>query len=114
MPGYIYATILPVKLFGLNNFSIRFWSAVAGVVTVIAVYLITKNLIAAGLMALNPWAIFYSRIGFEANLALALFLVGLWLLLGRRWWGYLFWLLAALTYSSSLIFIPLFLLKLEE
>jgi len=113
MPGYIYATILPVKLFGLNNFSIRFWSAVAGVVAVIAVYLITKNLIAAGLMALNPWAIFYSRIGFEANLALALFLVGLWLLLGRRWWGYLFWLLAALTYSSSLIFIPLFLLWLK-
>jgi 4-amino-4-deoxy-L-arabinose transferase-like glycosyltransferase len=108
MPGYIYATILPVKLFGLNDFSIRFWSALAGVVAVAAVYLITRSLIAAGLMAFNPWAIFYSRIAFEANLALALFLIGLWLLLKRRSWGFIFWLLAGLTYSSSLIFIPLF------
>ena len=108
MPGYIYATILPVKLFGLNDFSIRFWSAVAGVAIVAAVYLITGSLLAATLMAFNPWAIFYSRIGFEANLALALFLVGLWLLIKKRWGGYLFWLLSGLTYSSSLIFIPLF------
>ncbi len=113
MPGYIYASILPIKLFGLNDFSIRFWSALAGVVAVIAVYLITQNLLAAGLMAFNPWAIFYSRIAFEANLALALFLVGFWLLLKRRWWGYLFWLLAGLTYSSSLIFIPLFVFWLK-
>ena len=108
MPGYIYATILPVKVFGLNDFSIRFWSAVAGVSAVVAIYLITNNLLATALMAFNPWAIFYSRIGFEANLALALFLVGWWLLLKKRWGGYLFWLLAGLTYSSSLIFIPLF------
>ncbi|MDZ4229359.1 MAG: hypothetical protein U1C50_03860, partial [Patescibacteria group bacterium] len=105
--------ILPVKLFGLNDFSIRFWSAFAGVVAVAAVYLITKSPLAAGLMAFNPWAIFYSRIAFEANLALALFLVGLWLLLKQRWWGYLFWLLAGLSYSSSLIFIPLFVFWLK-
>lgn len=113
MPGYIYGTILPVKLFGLNNFSIRFWSALAGVVSVAMLYLITQNSIAAVLMAFNPWAIFYSRVAFEANLALALFLVGLWILLKRRWWGYLFWLLSAVTYSSSLIFIPVFLLWLK-
>lgn len=113
MPGYIYATTLPVKVFGLNDFSIRFWSALAGVVSVVMIYLITQNQLAAVLMALNPWAIFYSRIAFEANLALALFLVGFWLLLKKRWWGYVFWLLSALTYSSSLIFIPLFLLWLK-
>lgn len=113
MPGYIYATILPVKFFGLNNFSIRFWSAFAGVMSVVTVYFITKSLAAAALMVFNPWAIFYSRIAFEANLALALFLVGLWLLLKRRWWGYVFWLLAGLTYSSSLIFIPLFIFWLK-
>lgn len=110
MPGYIYATILPVKLFGLNNFSIRFWSALAGVISVVMIYLITKNILAAGLMALNPWAIFYSRIAFEANLALALFLTGLWLVINKRVWGTIFWILSILTYSSSLIFIPLFLI----
>lgn len=110
MPGYIYATMLPVKLLGLNEWSIRFWSAFGGVLAVWALYGIGKKLtnervgiIAAFLMALNPWAVFYSRVGFEANLALALFLLGLtW-----RWW---WWLPAMLTYSSSLIFMPLFAL----
>ena len=110
MPGYIYATILPIKLFGLNDFSIRFLSAMAGVVSVAAIYLITRSPIAAGLMAFNPWAIFYSRIAFEANLALALFLMGLWLVLSKRHWGLIFWLLAMFTYSSAIIFIPLFFL----
>jgi len=124
MPLYIYATVIPVKLFGLNDFSIRFWSALAGVVSVIAVYYLTKELIkkpqaallASALMALNPWAIFYSRIGFEANLALAFFLVGLCLInrglkkLSYFISGLLVFLLALLTYSSSLVFIPLFLI----
>lgn len=110
MPLYIYATILPVKFFGLNEFSIRFWSAVAGVISVVAVYLITKNPWAGLFMALNPWAIFYSRIAYEANLALALFLVGLWLLINKKTLGYIFWLLSCLAYSSALIFIPIFFL----
>lgn len=108
MPLYIYATVLPVKLFGLNDFSIRFWSALSGLISVIAIYLITKKPLAALLMALNPWAIFYSRIAYEANFALALFLVGLWLILNKKFWGLIFWLLASLAYSSALIFIPLF------
>ena len=108
MPLYIYATVIPVKLFGLNDFSIRFWSAIAGVVSVVMIYLITKKSFAAFLMALNPWAVFYSRIAYEANLALALFLVGLWLIINKKFWGFVFWLLSCLAYSAALIFIPLF------
>ncbi|MFH2062162.1 MAG: phospholipid carrier-dependent glycosyltransferase, partial [Candidatus Beckwithbacteria bacterium] len=89
MPLYIYATTIPVKIIGLNNFSIRFWSALAGSISTLALYFIVINLtkkrnlatIAAALLALNPWAIFYSRIGFEANLSLAFFLSGFALLL---------------------------------
>jgi 4-amino-4-deoxy-L-arabinose transferase-like glycosyltransferase len=123
MPLYIYASTIPVALFGLNDFSIRFWSAIAGVVSVIAIYYLTQELVkkrsvallAAALLAFNPWAVFYSRIGFEANLSLAFFLTGLYLLLkglGKTVWLYVglaVFLLAFLTYSSSLIFIPLFL-----
>ena len=123
MPLYIYLTTIPIKLFGLNDFSIRFWSALAGVVSVVAVYYLTKELtkkpkaaiLASALLTFNPWAIFYSRIGFEANLALAFFLVGLCLInrgLKQKSWfffGLITFLLAFLTYSSSLIFIPLFL-----
>ena len=123
-PLYIYASVLPVKLFGLNDFSIRFWSALAGVVSVIATFFLTWKLvpkspqiafIASVLMALNPWAIFYSRIGFEANLSLAFFLAGLCLVikglkkLSVFFIGLLLLLLTLPTYSSSLIFIPLFL-----
>lgn len=123
MPLYIYATIIPVAIFGLNDFSIRFWSAIAGVISVIAIYFLTQKLVkkrpvsllAAALFTFNPWAVFYSRIGFEANLSLAFFLTGLYLLLKglrKTVWLYLglaLFLLAFLTYSSSLIFIPLFL-----
>ncbi len=120
MPLYIYATIIPVKLFGLNDFSIRFWSALSGVISVIAVYFISKLLFtnyllpitASFLLALNPWAVFYSRIAYEANLALMLFLLGLWLLLKKKPLGFIFWLLACLAYSSALIFIPLFLIPI--
>lgn len=112
MPLYIYATILPVKVFGLNEFSIRFWSAAAGVVSVVALYFMTKNIYAALFMALNPWSVFYSRIAYEANLALALFLVGLALIAAKKTWGLIFWLLACLTYSSALIFIPLLIIPL--
>lgn len=125
MPLYIYATVIPVKFFGLNDFSIRFWSSIAGIISVIAIYFITKKLYSnnkifpiatAILMTFNPWAIFYSRIGFEANLALAFFLSGFALVLQKQkniWlfnFGLLLFLLSFLTYSSSLIFIPLFLL----
>ncbi|MFC1627012.1 ArnT family glycosyltransferase [Patescibacteria group bacterium] len=126
MPLYIYATIIPVKLFGLNDFSIRFWSAFAGVASIIAIYYLTLKLtkktlpsvISASFFALNPWAIFYSRIGFEANLALAFFLTGLCLILkglkkpSRFYGGLSLFLLSFLTYSSSLIFIPLLLVVL--
>ena len=125
MPLYIYATVIPVKLFGLSDFSIRFWSSIAGIISVIAIYFITKKLYsnnkifpmtAAILMAFNPWAIFYSRVGFEANLALAFFLSGFALILQKHKSSWRFnlglglFLLTFLTYSSSLIFTPLFLL----
>ena len=44
MPLYIYAATIPVSLFGLNDFSIRFWSALAGVVSVITVYYLVREL----------------------------------------------------------------------
>lgn len=122
-PLYIYATVIPVQVFGLNDFSIRFWAAVSGVVSVIAIYYLSleffKNqsmaLLSAFLLALNPWAIFYSRIGFEANLALALFLVSFCLLkrglkkLSYFIFGLITTILALFTYSSSIVFVPLVL-----
>src|SRR3989344_4753279 len=43
-PGYIYATVPSIALFGLNEFAVRFPSALAGVFMVWLTYLLIKEL----------------------------------------------------------------------
>lgn len=121
MPLYIYASVLPIKIFGLNEFSVRFWSSLAGGISVFTLYFLSLEffkskktaLLSSILLLFNPWAVFYSRIAFEANLALALFLLGtLFILKEKLIIGFLLYLLSSLTYSSSLILIPFFCLTL--
>ena len=78
LPAYIYASILPVSSFGLNQFSVRSVSFIAGSLTVFLTYLIGKkifyrsqkaSLLAAFILAITPWHIHFSRIASEANLA---------------------------------------------
>lgn len=131
MPGYIYATMLPVKLWGLQELTVRFWSVVAGLGSLAASFFLARWLVgemdlakstkrilpwlAVALLAVNPWHVFFSRVGFEANLNLGLFLVGITclvyglkhrplLVLAALGFGLMFY-----TYSSSFIFLPPFL-----
>ena len=90
-PLYTYLTIPAVALFGLNEFSTRLPSAVFGFLTVIICYLLIKKLfpnkssefylLTSALFALSPWHIQFSRIAFEANIALFFFVSGIWLFL---------------------------------
>ncbi|MCH7641369.1 glycosyltransferase family 39 protein [Patescibacteria group bacterium] len=124
LPVYIYFTALSEFIFGLNAFAVRLPSVLAGIATVFFSFLLAKHLfkekllavIVALLVAIEPWSLFLSRGAFEANLALAFivsgvyfFLVGLdkpknliysSLLLGISVW----------TYNSARIFVPIFLL----
>lgn len=85
-PLYTYLTIVPTYIFGLTPFSTRFVSAVAGVIILICTFFITLNigkssrfrlaLISSLFVAISPWAILFSRTAVEANLALAIFLLG--------------------------------------
>lgn len=67
--GYSYLTILPIKLFGLNEFSTRFPGAFLGSLTILACYFLAfsifKNkklgLLSAFLIAISPWHIVFSR-----------------------------------------------------
>src|SRR3989344_8228068 len=43
-PGYIYATVPVVAIFGLSDFAIRFPSAFFGILTVLLTYFLTKKL----------------------------------------------------------------------
>ncbi len=85
-PGlYVYFTVPTVGIFGLNEFSVRLVSVLAGVLAVFVLYEIVKRLtqnsnlalIASFVLSLNPWHIFFSRGAWEVNLSLTLTLLGI-------------------------------------
>lgn len=128
-PLYIYLTTLSIAFFGLNEFSVRFWGALSGSILLIVMYLFTKNLVnckdkniyvlaVTFTSAIVPWAIFYSRFSFEANLALTLNLTIIYLLSKDNFKKIsplvtVLILLSLLTYSSSLIIWPLYMIFLS-
>ncbi len=79
-PGYIYAAVPLVRLFGLSEFTTRFPSAFFGSLTVLLVYFLVieifadkkerekLGLLSALFLALSPWHVFLSRVAYEANL----------------------------------------------
>jgi hypothetical protein len=122
---YIYLTVIPIALFGLTEFSVRFWAALAGGLTVIVIYFLVKELLGdqkmfgvgeltAFLLAISSWHIFFSRFSFEANLALLFNALILYLWVKNNFKRITFsmillFLLTFLTYSSSLVIWPIFI-----
>ncbi|MBX4205582.1 glycosyltransferase family 39 protein [Candidatus Microgenomates bacterium] len=87
-PGLYFYVVLPfVKVLGLNELAVRIPGALAGVLTVLIVYLLVKQLfnkkefalVAAFLLAISPWHIQFSRGGWEVNFATFLITTGIWL-----------------------------------
>jgi len=82
--GYHYMTILPIALFGLNEFSTRLPAALFGALTVFAVYFfafvifeeVAVSLLCALLVAIVPWSIVFSRVSAETNVALFFVVLG--------------------------------------
>ena len=82
-PLYTYLSVIPVSIVGANTFSIRVVSAVFGLIAVLSTYLIILRfkeekgtsfaLLSAAFLVIAPWAVFFSRIATEANLAFGLF-----------------------------------------
>lgn len=90
-PGNIYLTVIPVKLFGLNEFSARFTSAFLGTITVLITFFLVIEmmskktlgidsryiaLLSSVFLAISPWSIQFSRAGFEANVGLFFVVLG--------------------------------------
>lgn len=88
-PGlYVYLTVPSILVFGLSEFGVRFPSAFAGILSVFLLYLIVKKLfderlalISAFVLAVTPWAVYFSRGAWEANVALAFTLSGIYFFL---------------------------------
>ncbi len=125
LPGYFYLLVPSIKLFGLNEFAIRFPSALLGTLTIPVVFLLVKRLtrnpnlsLSVSLfLAISPWHIQFSRAGFEsipalffAVLALLFFLCAM----DRKnslffAISFILFTLTMYTYHSYRIFTPLFI-----
>ncbi len=87
LPVYIYTTVPSIALFGLTEYAVRFPSALSGFLTVIVLYFLVRELsrrkdvplIAAFLLAVNPWHVFLSRAAFEVNLSVFFVTLGAFL-----------------------------------
>ncbi|MBI2028385.1 MAG: glycosyltransferase family 39 protein [Candidatus Levybacteria bacterium] len=130
LPVYSYVGVVPVALFGLNEFSVRFTSAMAGVAGVLLIYFISLTLfnrqgiglLSALLFALSPWSIYFSRGAYEVNLATTIFLAGLLAFIkyiygSKRnvkllFISFLFFALTMFTQHNYIVFAPLFVLAL--
>lgn len=84
LPLYIYTTIPFVKIFGLTEIAVRLPSALAGILSVGALYFLTYilfrseiiGLLAAFSLSIMPWHIHISRVESEAIVAVLLTLIG--------------------------------------
>ena len=77
-PLYMYLNVPAVAIFGLNSYAARLPSAVIGTLTVIFFFflitILVKNkkiaLLSAFFLAISPWHLQFSRVGFETNAGL--------------------------------------------
>lgn len=130
-PLYFYLTIPSEIIFGISDFAVRFPSAFFGFLAVIASYFLIKELfqqqeeknqfrkklalLTCFLFAISPWHLYFCRIGFEANVGLALNVFGAWAFfkgLKKPWFlllSSLFFCLSVWVYHSERVFVPLLL-----
>ena len=133
-PGlYVYFTVPTVGIFGLNEFSVRLVSVLAGVLAVFVLYEIVKRLtqnsnlalIASFVLSLNPWHIFFSRGAWEVNLSLTLTLLGIlfflfslkkekWLLVSAIFFGSTFVCYQGAKLSTLIVLVILFCIYRRE
>lgn len=92
-PLYTYLAVLPIKLFGLNEFSVRFPAAVIGALSVIAIYFLVREIlqkwdrkyqkfiavVSAFFLAISPWHLQFSRGAFEGNVGMFFLILSLFL-----------------------------------
>ncbi|MDO8638548.1 MAG: glycosyltransferase family 39 protein [Candidatus Daviesbacteria bacterium] len=124
-PLFIYSAVPGVAIFGLNEWGVRIPAVFWGVISIIGLFFLTKELfnervalIAALFLAISPWHIHYSRAAFEVTMLLGfLIFATLFFIKGLKnsWYLFLAITLFALTpyiYSTAIVFMPLLLLIL--
>jgi len=125
-PMYVYLTVPSVAIFGLNDWAVRLPSALLGTLTVVVMYFLVKEILdnsrlailSMFFLAISPWHLQFSRVAFEANIALFFTVFGIWaflkgikrvkfLILSAIFFGF-----ALYSYHSPRLFLPLLGLSL--
>lgn len=128
--GYLYFVVPSIKLFGLNEFSVRFPGVLFGALSIIFVYffaqLVFKNkklaFLSALILAFSPWHINLSRASSESVVSLFFVLCGFYFYL--EWLtskkksifliaGLLLLIASYFFYHSARIFVPLVFLVIN-
>jgi len=84
LPVYIYSTIPFIRFFGLSELSVRLLSALAGIISVAALYFLSYilfssqsiALLSAFVLAIMPWHVHISRVESEAIVATLFTILG--------------------------------------
>lgn len=111
-PFYIYSAIPSVYFFGITPYGVRLPAAVFGILGVVAIYLLSKELtgsrsiglVSAFVLALSPWHIQYSRAAFEVTMLLVFLIFGLYFFFKSLKKGKYLWLSVLLLVSTPLIY----------
>ncbi|MBM3205315.1 glycosyltransferase family 39 protein [Candidatus Shapirobacteria bacterium] len=130
-PGLYFYLVLPlVKLLGLNIWAVRLPAALLGILSVLLIMLLTKEIFrekflanrfslwAGFFLAISPWHLHFTRGGWESGSALFLMLLAVWLFFkGLSKPGFfvssvLVFCLSMYTYHSARLVVPLLFLGL--
>ncbi len=122
----MYFMIPTINLFGLNETGVRMPSAIIGSIMPILLFLLVRRIfksdsiafLSSFLIAIEPWAVHFSRVYYEANEALFFLILGLYLFLISEKRHFLIlisafcFLISMYTYNSNKLIVPLFVVTL--
>ena len=131
-PVYIYLDVVPVAIFGLTEFAVRFPSALFGFLSVIVMFYLVKKLFdkedhrlgliaalfSAFFLSISPWHLQFSRAAYEGNVGLFFLLLAFYLFtkgLESRWYlvlSSISFVICLYSYHSFRLVVPIFLLVL--
>ncbi len=118
LPGYVYILSFLFKFLPTNDFNVRLPSALAGSLLIILAFFFARDILKVNkksailmslLVAITPIFFFYSRIAFEANVALFLFILAIYFLFKDKnnfFLAGIFFFLAIMTYNTPLLLLP--------
>jgi 4-amino-4-deoxy-L-arabinose transferase-like glycosyltransferase len=126
---YSYLTIPFIKIFGLNNLSLRLVSALSGVFLSLAIYFILGlfikdekiKLFGLILALMQPYSLHFSRVALETHLSACFYTWGIYFYLTNRRkfkisffiFYILFFILSIYSYHGARVAVPLFIILMQ-